>query len=227
VATAGDIIFAEPSTITGSIGVFGIIPTFRGTLDKLGMSADGVKTTPLSGEPDVFRGTSPQVDGLLQAGVNQIYARFTGLVAQARHMPVARVDEIGQGRVWPGGVAHQLGLVDRFGRLDDAVAEAAKRAKLDPAKVHPVYIEREPSYGRRLIADLIGGGADGDEVRARDPFARLAVRPDMLLATALAQAAQVLNGPTMQVRCLECGADTVRPAEARGMWAMLMAKLAG
>lgn len=227
VATAGDYIFADPATITGSIGVFGIIPTFRGTLDRLGLSADGVKTTPLSGEPDVYRGTSPQVDGLIQAGVDQIYARFTGLVAQARHLSPARVDEIAQGRVWPGGVAHQLGLIDRFGGLDAAMAEAARRAKLDPAKVHPVYIEREPSYGRRLVADLIGNGAGGDEAVVRDPFARLAVRPDALLATAVAQAAQVLNGPTLQVRCLDCGAGTVRPAEARGMWALLMARLAG
>ncbi|HWL46144.1 MAG TPA: signal peptide peptidase SppA, partial [Sphingomonadaceae bacterium] len=95
VATAGDMLFAQPSTITGSIGVFGMIPTFQGTLAKLGLSADGVGTTPLSGQPDVYHGTSETFDSLIQTGIDSIYRRFTGLVAASRHLPVARVDEIG------------------------------------------------------------------------------------------------------------------------------------
>ena len=129
VSTAGDTIIADPATITGSIGVFGIIPTFEGSLGKIGLSADGVQATPLSGEPDALKGTTPVVDALIQAGINQVYAHFTGLVAAARHLPVARVDEIGQGRVWDGAAARQIGLVDRFGSLEDAVAEAARRAR--------------------------------------------------------------------------------------------------
>src|SRR6185312_15608666 len=81
VSTPGTTIFAEPSTITGSIGVFGIIPTFAGSLQKLGLSADGVATTPLSGQPDVFRGTSPAFDTLIQTGIQSVYGRFIGLVA--------------------------------------------------------------------------------------------------------------------------------------------------
>ena len=131
VATPGDYVFAEPSTITGSIGVFGVLPSFEGTLAKLGVGADGIKTTPLSGEPDLLKGPSDAADALIQAGVEQVYRKFLGIVAEARHKTPADVDRIAQGRVWDGGTARQLGLVDGFGGMDDAVAKAAELAKLD------------------------------------------------------------------------------------------------
>ena len=81
VATPADAIFAEPSTITGSIGVFGILPSFQGSMAKLGLAADGVKTTPLSGEPDLLNGPSPAAGALIQAGVESVYRRFLALVA--------------------------------------------------------------------------------------------------------------------------------------------------
>ena len=84
VATAGDRILAEPSTITGSIGVFGILPSFQGSLTKLGIGADGVKTTPLSGEPDLLAGPSPEANRMIQAGVESIYRQFLGIVSQSR-----------------------------------------------------------------------------------------------------------------------------------------------
>ncbi|HEX3675771.1 MAG TPA: signal peptide peptidase SppA, partial [Sphingomicrobium sp.] len=130
VSTPGDFIYAEPSTITGSIGVFGIIPSFQGTLQKLGVGADGVKTTPLSGEPDLFNGPSPEANQLIQSGVNSMYGRFLSIVAAARHKTPQQVDQIAQGRVWDGGTAHQLGLVDGFGGVDDAIAKAAQLAGL-------------------------------------------------------------------------------------------------
>ncbi len=170
VSTAGDTIIADPSTITGSIGVFGIIPTFEGSLGKIGLSADGVQATPLSGEPDALRGTTPAIDALIQAGITQVYARFTGLVAAARHLPIQRVDEIGQGRVWDGAAAKQIGLVDRFGTLEDAVAEAARRAHLDPAKVHPVYIEREKSAAVRFLQMLAGNSDSSADASAASPI---------------------------------------------------------
>ena len=82
VSTPADFIYAEPSTITGSIGVFGVIPSFQGTLQKLGVGADGVKTTPLSGEPDLFKGPSPEANKLIQTGVEAMYGRFLGIVAE-------------------------------------------------------------------------------------------------------------------------------------------------
>src|SRR3546814_307135 len=100
ISTAADRIIDEPSTITGSIGVFGILPSFENSLAKIGITTDGVKTTPLSGEPDLAGGFSPEFDALAQSGVEDIYRRFIGLVAHARNMNPERVDQIPQGRVW-------------------------------------------------------------------------------------------------------------------------------
>ena len=206
VATAGDTIFAEPSTITGSIGVFGVLPTLENALAKVGVTTDGVATTPLSGQPDLFGGTTPQFDQLMQAGVEDIYRKFTGLVAQARKLPVARVDEIGQGRVWDGGSARQLGLVDNFGSLDAAIADAARRAKLDPAKVHAVYLEKQPSFLAAMLKAWTSGGDDEDAADASvDLLTRMGQARNAVALTALADARMLASGPAIQVRCLECG----------------------
>ena len=127
VSTPADFIYAEPSTITGSIGVFGVLPSFQGTLQKLGIGADGVKTTPLSGEPDLLKGPSPEANQLIQTGVESIYRRFLGdrRRSRATRRP-QQVDQIAQGRVWDGGTARQLGLVDGFGGMSEAIAKAAR-----------------------------------------------------------------------------------------------------
>src|SRR3546814_14524205 len=96
VSTAGDAIFAEPNTITGSIGIFGIIPTFENTLKKIGITSDRVKTTPLSGQPDIIGGTNPQVDAIFQAGIEHGYREFIARVSEARKLTPERVDEIAQ-----------------------------------------------------------------------------------------------------------------------------------
>jgi protease-4 len=222
VATAGDMLFAQPSTITGSIGVFGLIPTFQGTLAKLGLSADGVGTTPLSGEPDVYHGTSETFDALIQTGIDSIYRRFTGLVAASRHLPVARVDEIGQGRVWAGTEAQRIGLVDQFGGLDAAIAEAARRAKLDPAKVSPLYIEKEPGWAGRLLATLNRDRSDDSEAVTRDAWTRLAREPQRAIATALADLQTMAGGPAIQARCLECPMSGAPRMPARAGWVTLL-----
>ena len=209
VATAGDAIFAEPSTITGSIGVFGILPSFEGTLERLDIGTDGVRTTPLSGEPDLLRGPSPEVDRLLQMGVDSTYRRFLGLVSRARRLPVERVDTIAQGRVWDGGTARQHGLIDRFGSLQDAIAEAARRASLDPAEAGVVWLEQEPGFWEDLLRGLAGGES---EQAGRDVFTRLAQRPRALLARAVGDAQSLVAGPAIQARCLECA---TAPAPAR------------
>ncbi|HYI63583.1 MAG TPA: signal peptide peptidase SppA [Allosphingosinicella sp.] len=224
IATAGDMIMAEPSTITGSIGVFGILPSFEGSLQKLGVGADGVRTTPLSGEPDLLRGPSEQADRLLQMGVESTYRRFISLVANARRLAPARVHEIAQGRVWDGGAARQLGLVDRFGSLDDAIAEAARRARIDPDDARPVFLEKEPGFLAQMFADA---ARDEEETVSRDAFARLARRPEAMIERALLDARSLLAGPAIQARCLECPATA--PAAragaraAEGLWARLLA----
>lgn len=218
VSTPGDVIFAEPNTITGSIGIFGMLPTFENTLAKIGVTSDGVRTTPLTGQPDLYAGTNETVDRILQGGVERGYARFVGLVAQTRKLSVQRVDEIGQGRVWDGGTARQLGLVDRFGGIDDAVAEAAKRAGLKADKVHALYLEKEPSFFETMVAGFMSGG-DEEEAAPEsggDIYARLAADRRAVFAQALGDARRLTQGSSMQARCLECGAFAPVGATMRG-----------
>lgn len=213
VTTAADRIFAEPTTITGSIGVFGVLPTAENALAKVGVTSDGVKTTPLSGQPDLIGGTTPEFDRIMQVGVEDIYRRFLRLVADARGLPVERVNEIGQGRVWDGGAARQLGLVDAFGSLDDAVADAARRARIDPATARTVYLEKAPDTWSTLVQawarknDDDAAGQDG----ASDLLTQLARRNRALLLGALTDAAAMVRGPALQVRCLECARYAVAP----------------
>ena len=208
VSTPGDVIFAEPGTITGSIGIFGIIPTFEKTLAKIGITTDGVKATPLSGQPDVLAGTTPELDAILQSGIENGYRQFIGRVAASRRMTPERVNEIAQGRVWDGGTARQLKLVDRFGGLQDAIAEAAKRAKLDPAKVHADYLEKAPGFAAQ-IAQSFGRKDDDDDAGADaaggDVFARIAAERRGLLAQALGDVKRLAQAGSVQARCLECG----------------------
>lgn len=210
IATAGDQIFAEPNTITGSIGIFGILPSFEGALAKIGVTADGVATTPLTGQPDVFKGFTPQLDAVIQSTIEAGYARFITLVANARRMTPARVNEIAQGRVWDGGSARQLGLVDRFGGIDDAIAEAARRAKLDPAKVHAAYLDREPGWAAKLLETWNSGdeeqAGDPAAATARDPISRIGAERRAVFAQAIADARRLASAPSMQARCLECAA---------------------
>ena len=212
VSTAGDMIFAEPNTITGSIGIFGIIPTFEDTLKKIGVTSDGIKTTPLSGQPDVVGGTNPTVDAIFQAGIENGYNQFIGRVSQARRMTPERVNEIAQGHVWDGGTARQLGLVDRFGGLNDAIAEAARRAGLDPAKVHAEYLEKKPSWASQLAMQLARDDGDDDDAGQQgDAFSRIAAQRRAVFAQVLGEMRQLSNGAAIQARCLECGA--LGPAE--------------
>ncbi len=219
VSTSGDTIFAEPSTITGSIGIFGILPTFENSLAKIGVTSDGVQTTPLSGQPSIYGGTNAAVDRILQSAIEAGYGRFISLVSQSRKLTPARVDEIGQGRVWIGGVAHQLGLVDRFGGLSDAIAEAAKRAKLDPAKVHPVYLEKQSSSWVTFLAGLLRDTGDdddddwADQPAGEDAYARIATERRAMLAQALGDAKRLASGGSVQARCLECAG--IGPAVGR------------
>jgi protease-4 len=211
VSTPADFIYAEPSTITGSIGVFGVIPSFQGTLQKLGIGADGVKTTPLSGEPDVFKGPSPEASQLIQAGVESMYGRFLSIVAQSRHKTPQQIDQIAQGRVWAGGMAHQIGLVDGFGGVQDAIAKAAQLANLgDERGVR--YLEPPVSFEDQLLEALTSEQRD-DSAVPEDAFASLARQPQQQLAAMLGEVRSILSGPSIQARCLEC--PSVSPAQLR------------
>ena len=227
VSTAADMIFAQPSTITGSIGVFAIIPSFEGTLKRLHLGADGVKSTPYSGSPDVLTGLDGNARALLQASVEDIYRRFTGLVATARHLTPARVDQIGQGRVWAGSTALQLGLVDKMGGLDAALAEARRRGKL-PVDSRVVDIEPKARLGFAFLNRLFGSD-DSSEQGARDLVGKLAARRMLRIEASTAGAVSVLARPSVQAACAECWAFDPAPAPLSDTFARAaaLARVAG
>nr|WP_063572322.1 signal peptide peptidase SppA [Luteibacter rhizovicinus] len=123
-------IYAEPNTITGSIGIFGMFYTVPDTLAKIGVKSDGVATSPLAGAFDITRPLDPKVSILIQSIIDKGYRDFVGNVAKARGKDFAAIDAIAQGRVWTGQQALDRGLVDKLGSLDDAIRDAAQQAKL-------------------------------------------------------------------------------------------------
>ncbi|WP_296684554.1 signal peptide peptidase SppA [Flavobacterium sp.] len=123
-------IFAENNTITGSIGVFGILPNFSGLTNKMGIHSEQVKTHENSGNYNPFAPIDEKFKAVTTEGVEQIYKTFVSHVAQGRKMTFAQVDAIAQGRVWTGSDAIKIGLVDKIGGLDDAIQEAARLAKI-------------------------------------------------------------------------------------------------
>lgn len=137
IAVAADSIFALPTTITGSIGVFGIVPNMGSFFkNKLGVTFDGVKTAEHAGAGSLVRPLDETDKRIFQASVDRIYKEFKQRVADGRKLDTALVDSIAQGRVWTGLRAKELGLIDRFGGLDDAIRSAARMAKLDKYSVH-------------------------------------------------------------------------------------------
>lgn len=151
-AAGADQIWATPTTLTGSIGVFGIIPTFEDSLDKLGINTDGLGTTQLAGAGRIDRPLDPAAKQFIQRNVDNIYQRFIKLVAEARNMDPAEVDRVAQGRVWSAATARELGLVDQLGYLNDVIHAAAGQAKLENYTVQ--LIERQRSPFEQLVRQL-------------------------------------------------------------------------
>ena len=216
VATAGDHIFAEPETITGSIGVFAILPSFEKALAKWGVTADGVQTTPLSGEPNFVGGFSEDLNVILQSGVENSYRDFVTLVAKARGKTPTQVDAIGQGRVWDGGTARQLGLVDGFGGMQDALAEAAKRAGLAEGDYHPKYLDPQSRFSWLPFEGIPFVRTEKAPVTGAIGWA--AQRQRAIFGQAVATAQALLVREDVQALCLECGTDARRNTVASASW---------
>lgn len=174
-----DRIYADQSTITGSIGIFGIIPTFSRALEKVGVRTDGVATTAIAGAFDVTRPLSPDVSLVMQSVIEKGYRDFTGKVSEARKKPVADVDAVARGRVWSGAQAKERGLVDAFGGLQTAIADAAKRAKLGnkPSDYRVRYIERQLTPFEQWFSGFANSGMGramlSDSSLARTMLARI------------------------------------------------------
>ncbi|MDP4265110.1 MAG: signal peptide peptidase SppA [Bacteroidota bacterium] len=148
VSCAADSIFALPATITGSIGVFGIIPNMQGFFkNKLGVTFDGVKTGPYADVGAIYRPMTDNEKKMIQAEIETIYAQFKQRVAEGRKLSMAFVDSIAQGRVWTGTRAKGIGLIDKFGGIEDAIKSAARMAKLTDYRIRE-YPEPENIFDK-------------------------------------------------------------------------------
>lgn len=196
-----DRIYADASTITGSIGIFGLIPTAPRALEKIGVRSDGVSTTRYAGAFDPARPLDPGVARIIQSVIDKGYRDFTGGVAKARKKPVDAVDEVARGRVWTGTQAMDRGLVDQIGGLDVALADAAKRAKLKGGAYRVRYMEPEGTPFERWLSGF-SGTRIGAALLTDTGLAR------MLLADRLPQIDQDL-------RMLEGAADAARRGQVK------------
>ena len=152
ISAPADEIWASPATLTGSIGIFAIIPTVDKTLGKIGVSIDGVGTTPLSGQMRIDRPLGEEARALLQSQIDRGYEEFLARVAAGRRKTPEQIDSIAQGRVWAGSDANRLGLVDHLGSFNDAVKSAAHRAKLSDYATE--FIEPELTWAQQLALQL-------------------------------------------------------------------------
>lgn len=157
ISASADQIWATPTTITGSIGIFGAFPTLENTLENLGIATDGVGTTEMAGAMRIDRPLNPMAGRFIQSSIEYGYAQFLGVVAEGRDMKTDDVDSIAQGRVWSGSKARSLGLVDELGGLDQAIAAAAELAELEKYDTEIVELPLSPQ--EMLLRKLMGGEA--------------------------------------------------------------------
>ncbi|EMB4322277.1 signal peptide peptidase SppA [Pluralibacter gergoviae] len=175
ISTPASYIVANPSTLTGSIGIFGIINTVENSLDAIGVHTDGVATSPLA-DVSMTKVLPQEVQDMVQLSIESGYKRFLNIVAQSRHTTPDQVDKIAQGHVWTGEDAKANGLVDSLGDFDDAVAKAAELAKLK--QWHVDYYQQDPSLVNMVLSSMSGS------VRAALPEALQAYLPAPLSAAA-------------------------------------------
>jgi protease-4 len=187
ISMASDQVIADPATVTGSIGVFAILPTADKVGDKLGIHTGGVTTTWLADAYNPLRPLDPRFAQVIQSSINHVYDEFTTRAAQARKTTPEKIDEVGQGRVWTGAQAKERGLIDTLGSYRDALDAAAKRAGLAPG-YRVAYFEREASPIERFLEKL--GLSEVAAVRVQ---VKLGLLPDSLPAGAAAGVAKDLG----------------------------------
>jgi protease-4 len=204
ISASADEIFAEPTTITGSIGIFGMITTFERTLEYVGVRTDGVGTTELAGMSPT-RGLSPGVKQIIQMNIERGYERFINLVATERGMTAQNVDKIAQGRVWIGTQALELGLVDKLGNLQDAIEAAAGLAELEDYDTK--YIARTLSDKELFWQSFLAGTASifsGLDVEPKtSAFQEILAKVD----ADLKQFTQLNDPLATYAMCIECQVD--------------------
>ena len=224
VATPADRIFAEPETITGSIGIFAMIPTFEDAATSIGVNSDGVTTGPLSGQPDPIAGFTPEVDRILQATIEDGYTDFLTRVASSRQMTLEQVDRVGQGRVWDGGTARQLRLVDEYGGMAEALAWVAGQAELGEGEWSAAYLGDGESTADTILRQMLIGEEDAGG--SRDVFAVLAGQQRAAAGMVLLDAQRLLGTKGVQAYCLACPSPARAAAQAERSVDGFFAKLA-
>ena len=175
ISTPANYIVANPSTLTGSIGIFGVITTVENSLDSIGVHTDGVSTSPLA-DVSITKALPPEAQQMMQLSIENGYKRFITLVADARHSTPEQIDKIAQGHVWTGQDAKANGLVDSLGDFDDAVAKAAELAKVK--QWHLEYYVDEPTFFDKVMDNMSGSA------RAMLPDALQAMLPAPLASVA-------------------------------------------
>lgn len=202
IAADADEIWATPSTITGSIGVFAAFPTFEELLSRVGIHTDGVGTTDLAGALRADRPLNPELVSILNSGVEFAYRSFLEIVAEGRSMSVEEIDPLAEGRVWSASDALEAGLIDRVGGLEDAVASAASLADLDDYEVDYVELPLSPrDYLMKQLAKRVGSLDLMAGSNVNTTFAGL-LRPMQEAAQELA----ILQDPGhLYMRCITCG----------------------
>lgn len=196
-------IWANPTTITGSIGVFGAFPTVEKSLAKLGVYTDGLATTQLAGTLRIDRTLPPMAESIFQQGVEHTYQRFLDIVAEGRNSTPEAIDKVAQGRVWSGQEALSLGLVDQLGSLNDTIAAAAKAAKLETFSV--IEVKRQLSPGEAFVQELSHNlQASLGEIEMLSPLSSQ-LQKWLAPATEVLHELDSLNDPKgMYARCLSC-----------------------
>jgi protease IV len=225
VATPAQRIFADPGTLTGSIGVFAVLASFEDLLADVGVTGGGVKTTPLSGQPDILFGISPEMASIFQSSVENNYAKFIGYVARSRGRSPEQIDAIAQGRVWIGSDAKRIGLVDEYGDLQTALAYAAKAAGIGNAAWHAEYLGEESDALSQFLQKL----RNSETAQATGDFASLVADRQRQSALGLVDRLRAMAQPRgVQAYCMECPAQpATRAASAQTGLFETLALLAG
>ena len=186
ISMSSDRVIADPATITGSIGVFAMLPTAEGLMGKLSLNTGGYRTHWLAGAYDPRRPLDPRFKSLVESGIGRIYDDFIGKAAAARRMEPARVDAVARGRIWTGQQALEHGLIDQVGSLAQAVEAASRLARADGPVLPARYWGQEPSRMQALW-DLLGTrAAQAWGVAMQQELAELGL-PGLLAADPLAR----------------------------------------
>jgi len=168
-AMAADEVWASPATITGSIGVFGMLPTFGATLGKIGVHTDGFGTTEMAGKLRLDMPLDPGIARIFQSSTERIYQEFINLVAKARGKSVEEINEVAQGRVWSGEQAAERGLVDKTGTFQEAIMASARIAGLGE-NFQIEWIEPEQSALDQFFMDFVSGAVSKLSFSAGKPL---------------------------------------------------------